>query len=207
MPNEPPCDTPEQRAAYAKILTEWVEGVEVSTADLMATVEANYLNDWMQLATMPRPGKKTTSSKAARELCAVASLCLARNHPMPDAVRLHVAKALKAGAEGRSVDAALKIKPRPALPKDRVSRDPMDTNARENAIAGFMLRMTVFNHLTDAEAKGLACKEFARPGESLDDSTVEKIWRRLKPSDEAVRAYQDFHEATTAFFLRRPPAE
>lgn len=157
---------------------DWLRDVEVPTDFLMQVVEAGYLDEWLRLATMPRDGTKTTSAKAARELCAVASVCLARNHPMPDVVRLYLASALKAGAEGRSVDAALKLGSRKLRKPDGTSKDPMDVVKREQAIAGFVLRMAALHDLPVPKAKELACTEFAEPGGTLDISTVEKILRR-----------------------------
>lgn len=187
----------EDQIAYGKILAESMKGIKVPTAQLMAVVEAGYLDDWIKLATVPREQKKTTSQKANLELCAIASVCLARNHPMPDVVRIRLAKALREIAEGNSADAALGVKRRAG-----VSEDPMDVVFREQVIAGFILRMTAYNGMTEAEAKNLACTEFAEAGESLDISTVEKIWRKLKPDPAAVTAEVAAYEWFCDRYLR-----
>lgn len=179
----PPLGSPEDSIACAEVWAEWLRGVAVPTSLLMAIVEGQYLDEWMQLATQPREGRKTTSAKAARELCAVAAVCLVRNHPMPDVVRLHIAKALKAVAEGKSADVALGVKRGVGQAK---KDDPMNQLQRERIIAGFIRHLVSIHHLTVPDAKERACEQFGRsdaPGgggneNPLDMRTVELYWAK-----------------------------
>jgi len=151
---------------------------KVPTAMLMAEVEDNYLDEWRRLATEPRKGKKTTSVKAARELCAVACVCLERNHPLPPALRAHLAQALRHGAEGRSVDRSLGLKRGAGQAK---AEDPMDVEQHEREIAVWIFGRWNREGLSEAQAKESACTEFG-----LDTRRVEQIWQRHKPSKGAT---------------------
>ncbi len=156
---------------------------EVPHELLMQVVEAQHLDTWFTLATVPREGKKTTSIAAARELCAVASVCLARDKPMPERVRAHLAAALKTGAEGGSVDAALRLKRGAGQARDA---DPMDQIQKERMIAWFMKHLIDIDGLSEAEAKEHACQQFY-----LDTRAVELYWARHR---ESAQAKHFFHE-------------
>lgn len=161
-------DSDDEQRRYQAILKDWLKDVEVPTAMLMKVVESNYLDDWTRLAMIPRDGKKTTSVRANRELCAVAWLCLERNYPMPDALRIHLAQAFRAGAEGKSMDDALGLKRKRGQSKDD---DPLDQRQKERMIAWFMKNLIEIDDLSESEAKERACESY-----KLDTRTIEIYW-------------------------------
>lgn len=168
----------------------------VPTAMLMAEVEAHYLDEWLRLATTPRPGRKTTSAKAARELCAVACVCLERNHPLPPALSAHLAQALRHGAEGRSVERALGLKRGAGQAKDE---DPTNVAQHERGIAVWIFGKWNREGLSEAQAKESACSKFG-----LDTRRIEQIWQRYKPSKAGLDAMKEWKRGAAELAKREP---
>jgi hypothetical protein len=159
---------------------EWrdlFESVQIPPEMVMAKFARNELPALIQAATVPRPGKKTTSPRAAQELCFAAVYCLERGIPMPAPLREYIINGLRAGIEGRSVDAALKLKRGKGQSKDE---DPLYVNARERHIAVRIFQLKRRDGLSEPEAKERACEEF-----ELDTRRIEQIWERYRPPDDA----------------------
>jgi hypothetical protein len=150
-------------------------GRSIPPSELIRFAESDYLDGWVRFATVPRKGAKTTSPQAARELCAVAVVCLEHNLPIPEQVRHYLAKALRKGIDGASVDRALGIKRWAGQ-----SVDPMDQDFKERAVAGHIARRVDLGW-SEAKAKESACATY-----DLDTRRVEQIWQKHRPSEEEL---------------------
>lgn len=196
MSDTPPTWTPSFLTDVSDAALSDSEGDRRLTTALMAEVEAHNLSDWLQLATTPPKGSKTASTKAGRELCAVACVCLERGDPLPGAMPAYLAHALRQGAEGRSVDQALGLKRGAAR---RKTANPIDVARREQMIYVWIFGKCFREGCSEADAKAAACTQF-----NLDLQRIEQIWRRDKPSAEAMDAMREWQQAMTAVTNREP---
>ncbi len=156
---------PSDEDDYARVWAESLRDVQVPMSLLMEQVETMYLDDWARSATQPKPNQKNTSAKAAREICAVAAVCLATGRPLPEAVRLYLARVLRAVAEGDFPNHAFGI-----APKRGVSIDPVDQTRYERVIAG-CVTVLVRKGLSPPEAKEQAAMHF-----ECDTRLIELYW-------------------------------
>lgn len=190
--DDAPIDTPEGQEAYIERLFEWARTGEVSFLIVFEMLMLN-LDDWIRLATEPRPGRKTTSTKAARHLCRFAAACLDGDHPMPDALQQFMVRALYDCAAGKDANVALRL-------KSREGSDPIDEERKNVIIANFVFCRIAEGReagesFEEAErrigvtARAEACTRFAGDRVTLDDSTVAKIWRAYKPPPAVIEAW------------------
>lgn len=161
---------------------EMFQSVEVPPETVMAEFEREALPALLHAATVARPGKKTTSPRAAQELCFAAAYCLERSIPIPAALRDWIIGGLRAGIAGRSVDATLGLKRGAGQSKDE---DPLYVSARERRIAVRILGLVKREGLSDAQAKECACKEF-----DLDTRRIEQIWNKYRPAPDAFARWE-----------------
>jgi hypothetical protein len=167
-----------------------------TTAETIRTVERDYLDGWIQAATTPLGERKVTSPAAARELCALACMCLERGHPMPEKLRAYMASAMRACAEGKPADEALNLKRR----KGRYP-DPMAQEARDKDIAMRIAWLMVQNGFGVAKAK-----ELAAAGIGCEVRRIEQIWDKHKPTSEQLEIIRAEVELLR-LMLKRPPSK
>ncbi len=155
------------------------------TPQLLALVEREYLPLWIMAATTPQPGTKTASSKAARELCGLAALCLERQQPMPDALRLYLARAMRESAAGGDADKALGTRRGAGQGKDD---DPLDRIATEQTIAGEIAVLAAGMPIPAAKAipaaKEIVCERHSTANRTADMRKIERYWEKHRPSEE-----------------------
>jgi hypothetical protein len=154
----------------------FIEGYAADvTPQLLALIEREYLPLWITAATTPRPGHKTTSVKAARELSALAALCLERGQPIPRALRQYLARAHRAIAEGQPADKALRLR---RTAGQKPADDPLDRAERERSIVGQMA-VLVARGVSVPAAKERACERYG-----IDTRTADRYWKEHGPTDD-----------------------
>jgi hypothetical protein len=159
----------------------FIEGYSADvTPQLLALIEREYLPLWITAATTPRPGTKTKSSRAARELCSVAALCLEREQQMPVALRLYLARAMREIAEGGDADKALGTRRGAGQGSHD---DPLDRIAKEQAIAG-EIAVLVAAGMTIPAAKEIVCERHSTANRTADMRKIERYWKKHRPSEK-----------------------
>jgi hypothetical protein len=172
------------------------DAVQVAPEYVMARFEIGYLPALIHAATTPPEGKKTASTKAARELCVAVAYCLEHDIPMPVPLRAWLFAGMQAGMAGRSVDAALKLKRGAGQKK---TEDPMAVIERERRIAVRLFGLKFMEGLTDAQAKEIVCEE-----SGLDTRRVEQIWQEHCPSPDGVARLREWQAAMRDLMERAP---
>jgi len=161
---------------------EFFDAQQITPASVMAEFERKHLNGLITAAMTPRPRKKTTSTRAAQELCHAAAYCLENDIAMPGQLKEYILNGLRAGAKGESIDAALRLKRGAGQAKDD---DPLFVMASERRVAVRIFGMTTREGLTVAQAKEHACKEFG-----IDTRRAEQIWQRYRPHPQSKAAWE-----------------
>lgn len=148
-----------------------------TTAETVRAVEQSYLDYWIYAATTPMNGRKVKSTAAARELCALGAMCLERNHPMPERLRIYLGAALRACAEGVKPDVALNLKRSPGKYPDPLGQESRDERIAEQIA---WLRAT-------KQCRLPAARELAARKTGLDLRRIEQIWTNYKPTRKEWR--------------------
>lgn len=125
------------------------------------------IEQWLKLATIPQGNSKHTSPTAARELYALASLCLEHGAEMPDGLRRFLAASL--GGVARSGDDNESLR---AMRLKKGRCDPIEQHAKEERAA--QMARLFFSGYPPAKVKQVLAYMFNTTERTIENWLVKK---------------------------------